>query len=147
MVMLASFLKDPEFANVDSSENESVPFKGTILRTKSGKFASSISEPCVSCTTFNILAPIYKRLDQQNQSVRESDFRAFWLARNERIVDWLLYESSSIICLQEFWVGNEELVQMYEQRLGAARYDTFTLARTNNRGDAASDGKDDGDIF
>ncbi|KAK8478272.1 hypothetical protein V6N13_028135 [Hibiscus sabdariffa] len=135
MVMLASFLKDPEFANVDSSENESVPFKGTILRTKSGKFASSISEPCVSCTTFNILAPIYKRLDQQNQSVRESDFRAFWLARNERIVDWLLYESSSIICLQEFWVGNEELVQMYEQRLGAARYDTFTLARTNNRGD------------
>ncbi|KAK8630869.1 hypothetical protein V6N13_079640 [Hibiscus sabdariffa] len=135
MVMLASFLKDPEFANVDSSENESVPFKGTILRTKSGKFASSISEPCVSCTTFNILAPIYKRLDQQNQSVRESDFRAFWLARNERIVDWLLYESSSIICLQEFWVGNEELVQMYERRLGAARYDTFTLARTNNRGD------------
>ncbi|GMJ00991.1 hypothetical protein like AT1G02270 [Hibiscus trionum] len=133
--MLASFLKDPEFANVDSSENESVPCKGTILRTKSGKFASSTSEPCVSCTTFNILAPIYKRLDQQNQSVRESDFRAFWLSRNERIVDWLLYESSSIICLQEFWVGNEELVQMYEQRLGAAGYDTFNLARTNNRGD------------
>ncbi|KAL4383468.1 hypothetical protein GQ457_15G020270 [Hibiscus cannabinus] len=135
MVTLASFLKDPEFANVDSSENESAPCKGTILRTKSGKFASSISEPCFSCTTFNILAPIYKRLDQQNQSVRESDFRAFWLARNERIVDWLLYESSSIICLQEFWVGNEELVQMYEQRLGAAGYDTFKLARTNNRGD------------
>jgi hypothetical protein len=22
-------------------------------------------EPCVSCTTFNILAPIYKRLDQK----------------------------------------------------------------------------------
>ncbi|TYJ26812.1 hypothetical protein E1A91_A07G147000v1 [Gossypium mustelinum] len=134
MVMLASFFKDPEFANVDSSENESIPFRGTILRTKSGKF-SSVSEPCVSCTTFNILAPIYKRLDQQNQNVRESDFRAFWLARNERIVDWLLYESSSIICLQEFWVGNEELVQMYEQRLGASGYDTFKLARTNNRGD------------
>ncbi|PPS18720.1 hypothetical protein GOBAR_AA01849 [Gossypium barbadense] len=132
--MLASFFKDPEFANVDSSENESIPFRGTILRTKSGKF-SSVSEPCLSCTTFNILAPIYKRLDQQNQNVRESDFRAFWLARNERIVDWLLYESSSIICLQEFWVGNEELVQMYEQRLGASGYDTFKLARTNNRGD------------
>ncbi|KAK8345507.1 hypothetical protein V6Z11_A07G154700 [Gossypium hirsutum] len=134
MVMLASFFKDPEFANVDSSENESIPFRGTILRTKSGKF-SSVSEPCVSCTTVNILSPIYKRLDQQNQNVRESDFRAFWLARNERIVDWLLYESSSIICLQEFWVGNEELVQMYEQRLGASGYDTFKLARTNNRGD------------
>ncbi|XP_039054264.1 uncharacterized protein LOC120196546 [Hibiscus syriacus] len=129
-VMLASLLKDPEFANVDSSENEYVPLKGTILRTKSGKFASSISD-----------------LVFLNQSVHESDFRTFWLATNERIVDWLLYESSSIICLKEFWVGNEELVQMYEQRLGDAGYNTFKLARTNNRGDVASDGEDDGDIF
>ncbi|KAH1081108.1 hypothetical protein J1N35_020869 [Gossypium stocksii] len=135
-MVLAGFYNDPEFANVDSSENESIlPFKGTILRTKSGKISSPVEEPCVSCTTFNILAPIYKRLDQQNQSVRESDFRAFWLARNERIVDWLLYESSSIICLQEFWVGNEELVHMFEERLSAAGYKTFKLARTNNRGD------------
>ncbi|XP_024028459.1 uncharacterized calcium-binding protein At1g02270 isoform X1 [Morus notabilis] len=92
--------------------------------------------PClISCTTFNILAPIYKRLDQQNQALRESHFRAFWLARNERILDWLLYEASSIICLQEFWVGNEELVRMYLERLGDAGYVTFKLARTNNRGD------------
>ncbi|XP_021279979.1 uncharacterized calcium-binding protein At1g02270-like isoform X4 [Herrania umbratica] len=134
MVML-KFHNDPDIANVDSIDNESVPFKGTILRTKTGYVSSTMGEPCVSCTTFNILAPIYKRLDQQNQSVRESDFKAFWLARNERIVDWLLYERSSIICLQEFWVGNEELVHMYEERLGGAGYDTFKLARTNNRGD------------
>ncbi|PON97165.1 Parvalbumin [Trema orientale] len=94
------------------------------------------SVPClISCTTFNILAPIYKRLDQQNQSLRESEFRAFWLARNQRIIDWLLYEASSIICLQEFWVGNEELVRMYLERLNDAGYTTFKLARTNNRGD------------
>ena len=37
--------------------------------------------------------------------------------------------------VQEFWVGNEELVNMYEKRLGDAGYDTFKLARTNNRGD------------
>ncbi|XP_022757657.1 uncharacterized calcium-binding protein At1g02270-like isoform X2 [Durio zibethinus] len=135
MVLLAGFHNDPGFANVDSTENESVPYKGTILRTKNGYVSSTMGEPCFSCTTFNILAPIYKRLDQQNQSVRESDFRAFWIARNERIVDWLLYERSSIICLQEFWVGNEELVHMYEERLGAAGYDTLKLARTNNRGD------------
>ncbi|KAE8693680.1 hypothetical protein F3Y22_tig00110794pilonHSYRG00068 [Hibiscus syriacus] len=135
-MVLAGFYNDPEFANVDSTENGSVPFRGTILRNKSGKISSPVKEePCVSCTTFNILAPIYKRLDQQNQSIRESDFRAFWLSRNERIVDWLLYESSSIICLQEFWVGNEELVHMFEDRLGAAGYETFKLARTNNRGD------------
>ncbi|CBI38741.3 unnamed protein product, partial [Vitis vinifera] len=99
---------------------------------------SKMTEPCsssISCTTFNILAPIYKRLDQQNQSLRESGCRAFWISRNNRILDWLLYESSSIICLQEFWVGNEELVHMYQKRLGDAGYITFQLARTNNRGD------------
>ena len=36
---------------------------------------------------------------------------------------------------QEFWVGNEELVNMYERRLGDAGYMNFKLARTNNRGD------------
>ncbi|XP_028795803.1 uncharacterized calcium-binding protein At1g02270 isoform X2 [Neltuma alba] len=66
----------------------------------------------------------------------------FWLLftndlilRNQRILDWLLYESSSIMCLQEFWVENEELVKMYEERLGNAGYVLLKLARTNNRGD------------
>ncbi|TYJ22643.1 hypothetical protein E1A91_A08G139000v1 [Gossypium mustelinum] len=131
MVLLAGFCNDSDIANVDSSESKSVPFQ----ETRTGHACSTMGEPCISCTTFNILAPIYKRLDQQNQSVRESDFRAFWLARNKKIVNWLLYERSSIICLQEFWVGNEELVHMYEESLGAAGYDTFKLARTNNRGD------------
>lgn len=36
---------------------------------------------------------------------------------------------------QEFWVGNEELVNIYEKRLGAAGYTSFKLGRTNNRGD------------
>ncbi|KAJ7963389.1 Calcium-binding endonuclease/exonuclease/phosphatase family [Quillaja saponaria] len=114
---------------------------GTISRTKSEYFSSMAlagadrDPSCISCTTFNILAPIYKRIDQKNQGLRESDFRAFWLARNQMILDWLLYESSSIICLQEFWVGNEELVQMYLERLGDAGYRSFKIARTNNRGD------------
>ncbi|GMI75956.1 hypothetical protein like AT1G02270 [Hibiscus trionum] len=129
MVLLAGYYNNSDVANVDSSENDSVPFKET------GYVCSTMGEPCISCTTFNILAPIYKRLDQQNQSVRESDFRAFWLARNEKIINWLLYERASIICLQEFWVGNEELVHMYEEKLGDAGYNTFKLARSNNRGD------------
>lgn len=36
---------------------------------------------------------------------------------------------------QEFWVGNEELVNIYENRLRNAGYISFKLARTNNRGD------------
>ncbi|KAI8573434.1 hypothetical protein RHMOL_Rhmol01G0277200 [Rhododendron molle] len=93
---------------------------------------SSNSLGCVSCTTFNILAPIYKRLDDQHC---ESEFHELWLNRNERILDRLLDLGSSIICLQEFWVQNEELVRMYEKRLGDAGYQTFKLPRTNNRGD------------
>lgn len=50
-------------------------------------------------------------------------------------MDSLLHERSSIICLQEFWVGNEELVNLYEKRLGNAGYCLFKLGRTNNRGD------------
>uniref|UniRef100_A0A5B7CGB7 EF-hand domain-containing protein n=1 Tax=Davidia involucrata TaxID=16924 RepID=A0A5B7CGB7_DAVIN len=87
---------------------------------------------CVSCTTFNILAPIYKRLNGKNC---ESEFRELWFDRNESILDRLLNLKSTIICLQEFWMGNEELVRMYEKRLGVAGYATYKLARTNNRGD------------
>ena len=36
---------------------------------------------------------------------------------------------------QEFWVGNEELVNLYEKRLGDAGYLSYKLGRTNNRGD------------
>ncbi|KAG4947214.1 hypothetical protein JHK87_043221 [Glycine soja] len=35
----------------------------------------------------------------------------------------------------EFWVGNEELVNMYEEKLGDVGYHLFKLPRTNNRGD------------
>ncbi|KAL9240241.1 hypothetical protein vseg_014485 [Gypsophila vaccaria] len=109
--------------------------KGRVSRIGSYAIASSITDQCVTCTTFNILAPIYKRLDHEDEGCRESDDRMSWLARNQRILDWLLCERSTIICLQEFWVGNEELVNMYEKRLGDAGYTNFQLARTNNRGD------------
>ncbi|XP_023553500.1 uncharacterized calcium-binding protein At1g02270 isoform X2 [Cucurbita pepo subsp. pepo] len=114
--------------------------KGRISMIGSYAIASSIKDhhhqrPSITCTTFNILAPIYKRLSQQDPSCRESDYRTYWLARNQRILDWLLYEKSSIICLQEFWVGSEELVNIYENRLRNAGYISFKLARTNNRGD------------
>lgn len=114
---------------------------GTITKSRVSKIgsyaiSSAITDPtCISCTTFNILAPIYKRLCHEDQSRRESDNREYWLTRNNRILDWLICERSSIICLQEFWVGSEELVSIYNKRLGDAGYINFKLARTNNRGD------------
>ncbi|RDX89073.1 putative calcium-binding protein [Mucuna pruriens] len=124
----------------NGSSHNGYSSEGDLSRiNKSGCF-SSVAEvdrdlSCVSFTTFNILAPIYKRIDPKNQGLRESDFRSFWLARNKRILDCLLSESSSIMCLQEFWVENEEFVHMYEERLGDAGYHLFKLGRTNNRGD------------
>ncbi|KAK4480544.1 hypothetical protein RD792_013622 [Penstemon davidsonii] len=110
--------------------------KGRVSRIGNYAIPSPIIDPTsISCTTFNILAPIYKRLDHEDPSYRESDVKDYWLNRNQRILDWLLCERSTIICLQEFWVGNEELVSMYDQRLGDAGYMNFKLARTNNRGD------------
>lgn len=110
--------------------------KGRAARIGSYAIASSISDPeSISCTTFNILAPIYKRITHEEPTIRESHFREFWLDRNQGILDCLLYERSSIICLQEFWVGNEELVDLYDKRLGDAGYIVFKLGRTNNRGD------------
>ncbi|KAI9093972.1 hypothetical protein K1719_026970 [Acacia pycnantha] len=126
--------KDPAHLVITDDSN------GDLSRSNSSGFSSMVDvaerdTSCVSCTTFNILAPIYKRPDPQNQRLRESDSRDSWFARNQRILDWLLYKSSSIMCLQEFWVGNEELVQLYEERLGNAGYLLLKLARTNNRGD------------
>jgi hypothetical protein len=87
----------------------------------------------VSCTTFNILAPVYKRMD--SESCRESQFRDDWQKRNQKILDMLLEKRSSIICLQELWVGNEELVEMYERNLGNHGYEMYKFGRTNNRED------------
>ncbi|PKA46572.1 putative calcium-binding protein [Apostasia shenzhenica] len=100
-----------------------------------GAAMMSAADQCVSCTTFNILAPIYKRLDEEDQSRRESQHRGYWLNRNQGIIDRLLVERSSIICLQEVWLGNDELVEMYEKRLGDSGYTSVKLPRTNNRGD------------
>ncbi|CAA7056215.1 unnamed protein product [Microthlaspi erraticum] len=105
----------------------------SVMRLNSN-LASTV-EPNISCTTFNILAPIYKRVDQLNPSIRESDFRQLWFPRNQMILDCLLHQRSSVISLQEVWVGNEELVNMYHDRLGSAGYTIYQLARTNGRGD------------
>ncbi|KAF9600898.1 hypothetical protein IFM89_013805 [Coptis chinensis] len=92
MAVDSNFVKSTSGSIVQESRR-----KGRISRIVSHAL---VAEPCISCTTFNILAPIYKRLDKE-----------------------------------EFWVGNEELVDIYEKRLGDAGYINFKLARTNNRGD------------
>ncbi|KAH9297207.1 hypothetical protein KI387_028889, partial [Taxus chinensis] len=94
---------------------------------------ASSAESSVTCSTFNILAPIYKRIN--GEGILESRYREYWLSRNKSILDMLLVKRSSIICLQEFWIRNEELVDMYEQQFQDAGYEIYKLGRTNGVGD------------
>lgn len=101
--------------------------------SSSSREAQSTEDLLLSCTTFNVLAPIYKRLGKEE--VRESSFREEWLPRNKKILRTLLEKKSSIICLQELWLENPELVGLYEDALRQEGYSVFKLPRTNNRGD------------
>ena len=64
--------------------------------------------------TFNILAPIYKRITTPAGSKAfESDYPELFLERNMKICLELLDTHADIICLQEFWSGSDVLKQLY----------------------------------
>ncbi|CAI5536274.1 unnamed protein product, partial [Closterium sp. Naga37s-1] len=87
----------------------------------------------LSCTTFNVLAPIYKRMGVESE--RESACQHVWRERNQEIIKTLLHTKSSILCLQECWLANPEWVDMYDTALQGAGYQLLKLPRTNARGD------------
>ncbi|CAI5484032.1 unnamed protein product [Closterium sp. Yama58-4] len=87
----------------------------------------------LSCTTFNVLAPIYKRMGVESE--RESACQHVWRERNQEIIRTLLDTKSSILCLQECWLANPEWVDMYDTELHGAGYQLLKLPRTNARGD------------
>ncbi|KAH7299390.1 hypothetical protein KP509_24G009100 [Ceratopteris richardii] len=115
----------------------SSPCRGVCMEDSTAalpSLPSSCTEPSLSITTFNILAPIYKRIGP-DENCRESDYHDAWYKRNLDIIRMLLSNDSSIICLQELWLENEELVHLYEDSLNRHGYDVFTLRRTSGRGD------------
>eukprot|EP00903_Cladosiphon_okamuranus_P017828 g16407.t1 len=86
----------------------------------------------LSITTFNVLAPIFKRVG----TGRESEFREAYLARHASIISHLKSVGSDVICLQELWVAEQEMVDMYQRSLQG--YSMFTLPRTEARGDGVA---------
>jgi len=82
-------------------------------------------------TTFNMLCPLFRRLQGEE---RESSFPAIYNERQQEILKLLQSCGSDIICLQEFWVNNEEIVKMYRDKLGS-KYQWMQLSRTGGRGD------------
>ncbi|CAI5467515.1 unnamed protein product [Closterium sp. Yama58-4] len=110
--------------------------RGSAARHTAASAAAASAEPAggveLSISTFNILAPIYKRL--AGEAVRESAFPEEWMARNERILAALRATDSTVVCLQEFWF-NADLERMYHHALEAHGYQLYKLPRTNARGD------------
>ena len=111
-------------------------------RTASGTQSTSQSRPQEVCgrltvSTFNVLCPLFRRVPQngtEGEMGRESGNRSMYLDRHAGILELLLQLDSDIICLQEFWVGNDDLVALFRAQLDV-RYQWFALARTAGRGD------------
>ncbi|CAI5515875.1 unnamed protein product [Closterium sp. Naga37s-1] len=106
---------------------------GGVIISSAGSSRAQSASSTLSLTTFNILAPIYKRLGGEGE--RESACEHLWRDRNRRIVDLLLSLQSSVVCLQEFWFDGGDLERMYESHLQASGYTLYKLPRTNARGD------------
>lgn len=94
--------------------------------------------------TFNILAPCYKRLPPSPSAasstasstptprVYESEQPALYMQRNQKICKQLLETKADVICLQEFWSGGSDLVELYQQSFQQAGYAMKTLPRTSH---------------
>ena len=58
----------------------------------------------MTVTTFNVLAPCYKRIKGLDGTVTmEAEDMTTALDRQTRVLDMLTSSGSAIICLQEFW--------------------------------------------
>ena len=93
----------------------------------------------VDIVTFNLLAPCYKRLATRNsvgRRYRESHDPASWSPRAElafRFFQEQIMPSTSIIALQEFWVGNEVYKKMFLEEFERQGFSVTTLQRTGDK--------------
>jgi len=89
--------------------------------------------------TFNLLAPCYKRLATRNsmgRRLRESHDPKSWRPRAElafRFFKEELLPNTSILALQEFWMGNEAYKSMFIEEFERQGYSVTTLQRTGDK--------------
>eukprot|EP00283_Hemiselmis_rufescens_P004714 CAMPEP_0173423418 /NCGR_PEP_ID=MMETSP1357-20121228/3729_1 /TAXON_ID=77926 /ORGANISM="Hemiselmis rufescens, Strain PCC563" /LENGTH=627 /DNA_ID=CAMNT_0014386531 /DNA_START=23 /DNA_END=1906 /DNA_ORIENTATION=+ len=88
----------------------------------------------ITVSTFNIWCPLFRRIHQPEGETRECEFREEYMTRNRKIIKLLEELDSDVICLQEFWVSNIELVDLYKRHF-CQRYTWSQLERTGERGD------------
>lgn len=108
-------------------------------RATSSSSAASTSAPdgtCLTVTTFNVLAPCYKRVKQPDgTTAMEASDRATALDRQTRVLDLVTRLNSTCVCLQEFWHADAATAELYATRLRRAGYTFHVTPRTGNRPD------------
>ena len=90
--------------------------------------------PTITVSTFNIWCPLFRseafrqfasllllrliavprRRMHDSAESRECHFKEQYMERNRKIIELLDKLDSDVICLQEFWVSNHELVDLYK---------------------------------
>ena len=108
-------------------------------RATSSSSAASTSAPdgtCLTVTTFNVLAPCYKRVKQPDgTTAMEASNRATALDRQTRVLDLITRLNSTCVCLQEFWHADAATAELYATALRRAGYTFHVTPRTGGRPD------------
>jgi len=98
----------------------------------------------VKISSFNLLAPCYKRLAKRDEVTgrrkRESSDYGTWNRRAINTMDFfdkVLYPSSDIIAFQELWLDNDYL-KLITDSITKSNYSICTLQRTGEKNDAVA---------
>ena len=87
----------------------------------------------IKIVSLNVLAPCYNRVECEQRKVSEEDFQQTFLSRHDAICDALIATNADIICLQEFWVENEDIQDLYKRRMcEESGYTMKQLRRTSH---------------
>lgn len=87
-----------------------------------------------SIMTFNVLCPEYKRVSGSDGG-RESAVRESYMRRTQALIEHVCARPASIICLQEVWLGNDEVGAMWRRALAERGFDVRATRRTSCRCD------------
>ena len=83
-----------------------------LLRSRSVR--ASANELTVS--TFNLWCPAYRRVDG-DEEVREAEFPELYMPRHREILGLDVWNTSDIVCCQEFWFGSQDVFDLYVNTL------------------------------
>ena len=94
--------------------------------------------------SFNLLAPVYKRLQQKDSTtgrrLRESSKEALWVKRAKETSKFFqdeVYGRAAIIAFQEYWL-EEQYCQLFEKEFNKHGYEMRLLQRSGTKLDAVA---------